>query len=79
MADLNLGPPNSEKLVLTLEDKNNYVVHYKNLQLYLEKRMCLKKVYREIEFGQERWMEPCIQMNTEFRKEAKSDFESNVS
>ena len=26
--------PNTEKLVLTLEDKENYVVHHKNLQFY---------------------------------------------
>jgi len=32
-------------------------------------------VHRVLEFEQERWMEPYIQMNTEFRKKAKSDFE----
>ena len=31
MADLGLEPPKTEKLVLTLEDKNNYNVHYKNM------------------------------------------------
>ena len=36
MEDLNLDPPNSEKLVLTLEEKKNYVVRYKNLQFYLK-------------------------------------------
>ena len=40
MADLGLEPPNTEKLVLTLEDKNNYVVHYENLQFYLLARGC---------------------------------------
>ena len=30
MAELGLEPPNTEKLVLTLEDKEKYVVHYKN-------------------------------------------------
>ena len=43
MADLNLDPPNSEKLALTLEDKRNYVVHYNNLQLYLRKRDAFEK------------------------------------
>jgi len=69
----------SEKLVLTLEDKssNYYAVHYNNLQFYLSQGLRLKKVHRVIECNQELWMEPYIQMNTEFRKEAKSEFETN--
>ena len=39
--------------------------------------MCLKKVHRVIEFDQEPWMEPYIRVNTEFRKHAKSDFETD--
>ena len=77
MTDLHLTMPNTEKLVLTLEDKEKYVVHYKNLQLYLRQRMRLKKVHRVIEFDQEPWTEPYIRMNTEFRKQAKSDFETD--
>ena len=60
MADLDLR--NTEKLVLTLEDKEKYVVHYKNLQFYLRQGMQLKKVHRVIEFDQEPWMEPYIRM-----------------
>ena len=77
MRDLGLEPPNTEKVVLTPEDKNNYVVHYKNLQFYLSQGMRLKKVHRALEFDQEPWMEPYIRMNTEFRKQAKSDFETD--
>lgn len=51
--DLNLDPPNSEKLVLTLEDKEKYVVHHKNLQMYLRPGMHMKKVHMAIEFDQE--------------------------
>ena len=77
MADLGLEPPNTEKLVLTLEDKEKYVTHYKNLQFYLSQGMRLKKVHRVLEFNQEPWMEPYIRITTEFRKQAKSDFETN--
>jgi len=59
MAELVLEPPNTEKLVLTLEDKN------------------LKFYHRVLEFDKERWIEPYIKMNTEFRKQAKSDFETD--
>jgi len=77
MADLGINPPNTEKLVLTLEDKEKYVLHYMNLQLYLRQGMRLKKVHRVLEFDQESWMEPYIRMNTEFRKQAKSNFETD--
>ena len=63
--------------MLTLEDKEKYVLHYRNLQFYLRQGMRLKKVHRAIEFDQEPWMEPYILMNTEFQKQAKSDFETN--
>ena len=76
-AELGLTTPETEKLVLTLEDKEKYVVHYSNLQFYLRQGMQLKKVHRVIEFEQEPWMEPYIRMNTEFRKQAKSDFETD--
>ena len=75
--DQELKCPDSEKLLLTLEDKNNYVVHHRNLQFYLKPCMKLKHVHRVLEFEQECRMEPYIRMNTEFRKKAKSDFEKN--
>ena len=77
MKDLELKSPDSEKLLLTLEDRSNYVVHYRNLQFYLKQGMKLKRVHRVLEFEQERWVEPYIRRNTEFRKNAKSDFEKN--
>ena len=77
MKDLDLKLPESEKLLLTLEDKSNYVVHYRNLQFYLKQGMKLKREHRVLEFEQECWMEPYIQMNTEFRKKSNSDFEKN--
>ena len=78
MADLDLAMPDTEKLVLTLEDKEKYVTHYRNLQFYLIQGMRLKKVHRVIELDQEPWMEPYIRMNTEFRKQAKNDFETGL-
>ena len=53
------------------------MLHYRNLQLYLRQGMRLKTVHRVLEFDQEPWMEPYIRMNTEFRKQAKNDFETD--
>ena len=69
--DLELKPPDSEKLLLTLEDKKNYVVHDRNLQFYLKQGMKLKRVHMVLEFEQECWMEPYIRMNTELKKKKK--------
>ena len=46
-------------------DKTKYVVHYKNLQLYLSLGMKVKKVHRILEFNEKPWMEPYIRLNTE--------------
>ena len=77
MDALDARPSKVEKLLLTLQDKKNYVLHYWNLQFYLEQRMQLTRVHGALEFEQERWMEPCIRMNTKLRKKAISDFEEN--
>ena len=68
---------NITKLVPNLMDKNKYVVHYKNLMLYLSLGMKLKRIHRVLEFDEKPWMEPYIRLNTEMRKKAKSAFEKD--
>ena len=72
--DLNLTKDNTEKLLLTLRGKKNYVLHYRNLQLYLKLGMKLTKVHRVLAFDQEPWMKPYIRFNTEERQMAKAKF-----
>ena len=67
-----------EKLVPNLRDKNHYVLHYRNFQLYLGLGMKLKKIHRALRFEQSPWMEPYIRMNTELRKQATSAFEKDL-
>ena len=67
-----------KKLVPNLMDKTKYIVHYRNLQLYLSLGMRLKKIHRILAFDQSPWMEPYIRMNTELRKKATNDFEKDL-
>ena len=73
-----VAPTEVEKLVPNLHDKERYVLHYHNLQLYMSLGMRLKKVHRALRFEQSPWMEPYIRMNTDLRKQANSDFEKDL-
>ena len=66
-----------KKLIPNLGNKTNYVVHYRNLQLYLSLRMKLTKVHRVLEFKQSDWMKKHIDFNTEKRMNAANDFEKD--
>ena len=66
-----------KKLVCNLCDKKNCVVHIRSLKQASNHRLILKKVHRVIQFYQEAWLKPHIDMNTEYRKNAKNDFEKD--
>ena len=66
-----------KKLVCNLRNKKKYVVHIRSLKQALNYELKLKKVHRTIEFNQESWLKPYIDMNTELRKIAKNDFEKD--
>ena len=66
-----------KKLVYNMYDKKSYVVHIRSLKQVLNHGLILKKVHRVIQFNQEAWLKPYIDMNTEFRKQAKNDFEKD--
>ena len=53
------------KLVSNFFDKEKYVFHYENLQLYLKLGLKLKKKnHRILEFNQSQWLKPYIELNT---------------
>ena len=67
-----------EKLVPNLMDKTKYVLHYRNLQLYVKLGLRFKKIHRVLKFTQAPWMSSYIEMNTELRKLATTDFEKDL-
>ena len=66
-----------KKLIPNLGNKNNYVVHYRNLQLYLSLGMNLTKINRVLKFKQPDWMKKYIDFNTEKRMNDANDFEKD--
>jgi hypothetical protein len=64
-------------LIPTLKDKKNYVVHYRNLQLYIELGMKITKIHRILVFHQKAWLKTYIDFNSNMRKHAKNDFEKD--
>ena len=67
-----------KKLVCSLFNKKKYVAHKNTLKQALNHGLKLKKIHRVIEFNQEAWLKPYIDMNTELRKLAKNDFEKDL-
>ena len=63
-----------KKLIPNLGKKTNYVVNYRNLQLYLSLEMKLTKIHRVLKFNQSDWMKKYIGFNTEKRMNATNDF-----
>ena len=66
------------ELVCNLSNKKKYVTHINSLKQALNHGLKLKKIHRVIEFNQEEWLKPYIDMNTELRKAAKNDFEKDL-
>lgn len=65
------------KLSSTFHTRKNYILHFKNLKLYLQLGMNLKKIHKVLSFKQKKIFAPFIQKCTEERQKAKTKFEQD--
>ena len=65
------------KLVPNLGNKSKYVLHYKNLQLYLSLEMKLVNIHRILKSKQLDWLKTHIDINTYTRKNVANSFEKD--
>lgn len=72
-------PPGSKqkKLLTTLYDKKNYVIHYKYLQQALKNGLRLKKIHKILEFNQKAFLKKYIDKNSKLRQNTNNEFEKN--
>ena len=65
------------KLVSTLHDRKNYVLHFKNLKLYLQLGLKLNKIHKVLQFRQKRFVAPFIEKCTVARQMSATKFEQD--
>lgn len=75
-------PPNAntnqKKLLLTLDHKKEYVIHYRMLKTAVSHGLILRKVHRILKFRQSQWIKPYIDLNTNERTKAQNEFTRNL-
>jgi hypothetical protein len=77
----NEGKPISSKipkLLCTLNNKKEYVIHERLLNLYISYGLKITKIHKIISFREENWLEHYIDLNTAQRTKATTDFEKNI-
>ena len=75
--NFNISIGQVHKLIPTLNKKEKYLLHYRNLQLYTDLGLKVKKGHRVLEFNQSLWLKQDTDFNTQKRTQAKNSFEKD--
>ena len=73
----NLASDKTTKLIPTLFNKEKYVLHVKNLNLYTDLGIKLTKIHTVLQFDKAPWLAKYIDLNTNKRSNAKKAFEKD--
>ena len=68
---------NVEKLILDLNNKKEYIVHYDILKYYISLGIKVTKIHSVISFNHKAWLKDYIDFNTSMRAKATNDFEKD--
>lgn len=72
-------PSKVPKLLGTLNKKEKYVCHYRNLQLYKKLGLCIEKIHRVLAFQQAPLYRSYVDFNSACRQQAKTATEAEQS
>ena len=67
----------TSKLICDQTNKEDYIVHYRNLKFYIRMGMIISKVQRIVSFHQSPWLANYIDYSTEKRAQVDSDFKKD--
>ncbi len=65
-------------LICDLNDKNNYVVHYRLLKYYLRKGCSITKFHTILKFNQKPWLKPFMELQEKLREEATEEMKDTI-
>lgn len=67
----------TKKLIASLYNKFEYVIHYVHLKQCIKNGLVLSKIHRIVQFRQDNFLAKYIQLNTRLRQASKSAFEKD--